>query len=234
MIGYLITIYAGLEHAFEADHLVAVNSLATNRNRVKDAMKDGAIWGIGHTATLFFVGVLMIGFKVALGENVFSYLEAGVGLMLVFLGIYRLAKFVKYDRHSHTYWHSHDGLPEHSHTYWHKHWYVVSSHSHNVSISNSKQYKTALVVGMIHGLAGSGALVVLVLSQMKTVLEGLTYILIFGLGSIIGMFLASGLFSIPYTKNFMKSPKFQLGLTVFSSLLCVLFGLKVIYENLFS
>jgi cytochrome c biogenesis protein CcdA len=233
MIGFLVTIYAGLEHAFEADHLLAVNSLVTNRNKTKEAIKDGIFWGIGHTTTLFVVGIVMIGFKVGFSEKVFSYLEASVGLMLIFLGIYRMKKLVNFDTHSHTYWHSHDGLQPHSHTYSHKHWYVVSSHTHDASDSTSNNYKTALTVGIVHGLAGSGALVVLVLSQMKTAFEGLLYIVIFGLGSIIGMFLASGLFSIPYTKNFLKSSKLQLGLTLFSSLLCILYGLKVVWENLF-
>lgn len=233
MIGFLITLYAGLEHAFEADHLLAVNSLVTNRNKTKEAIKDGVFWGIGHTTTLFIVGIVMIGFKVGFSENIFHYLEASVGLMLIFLGIYRMKKLVKFDTHSHTYWHSHDGLKSHSHTYSHKHWYVVSSHTHDTAVSNTNNYKTALTVGMVHGLAGSGALVVLVLSQMKSAFEGLLYILIFGVGSIIGMFLASGLLSVPYTKNALKSPKLQLTLTVFSSILCVLYGLKVVYEQLF-
>jgi sulfite exporter TauE/SafE len=233
MIGFLITLYAGLEHAFEADHLLAVNSLVTNRNKTKEAIKDGVFWGIGHTTTLFIVGIVMIGFKVGFSENIFHYLEASVGLMLIFLGIYRMKKLVKFDTHSHTYWHSHDRLKSHSHTYSHKHWYVVSSHTHDTAVSNTNNYKAALTVGMVHGLAGSGALVVLVLSQMKSAFEGLLYILIFGVGSIIGMFIASGLLSVPYTKNALKSPKLQLTLTVFSSILCVLYGLKVVYEQLF-
>ncbi|MCA1919024.1 MAG: hypothetical protein LDL38_06465, partial [Flavobacterium piscis] len=64
MIGFLITVYAGLEHAFEADHLLAVNNLVTNRSKIKDALKDGIFWGIGHTSTIFMVGFIMIGFKI--------------------------------------------------------------------------------------------------------------------------------------------------------------------------
>ncbi len=86
---------------------------------------------------------------------------------------------------------------------------------------------------MVHGLAGSGALVVLVLSQMKTTLEGLLYILIFGVGSIIGMFIASGLFSLPYGKSILKSQKLQIGLIIVSSLLCIFYGGLVIYKNIF-
>jgi len=199
MFKVFLTIYAGLEHAFEADHLLAVNTLVSHRENLKQSLKDGIFWGIGHTTTIFLVGILMIGFKFNIGENVFKNFEAGVGIMLIFLGIYRMSKLYFPKQHNHT---------------------------HNTS-------RAAFGVGLIHGLAGSGALVVLVISQMKTPFEGLMYILIFGLGSIFGMFLAAYLFSIPYTKSLLKSKKLQASLVIISSLLCIIYGGKVVYENLF-
>ena len=199
MFKIFLAIYAGLEHAFEADHLLAVNTLVSHRENLKQSLKDGVFWGIGHTTTIFFVGILMIGFKFNIGENVFKNFEAGVGIMLIFLGIYRMSKLYFPKQHNHT---------------------------HNTS-------RAAFGVGLIHGLAGSGALVVLVISQMKTPFEGLMYILIFGLGSIFGMFLAAYLFSIPYTKSLLKSKKLQASLVIISSLLCIIYGGKVVYENLF-
>ena len=199
MFKIFLTIYAGLEHAFEADHLLAVNTLVSHRENLKQSLKDGIFWGIGHTTTIFFVGILMIGFKLNFGENIFKNFEAGVGIMLIFLGIYRMSKLYFPKQHNHT---------------------------HNTS-------RAAFGVGLIHGLAGSGALVVLVISQMKTPFEGLMYILIFGLGSIFGMFLAAYLFSIPYTKSLLKSKKLQASLVIVSSLLCIIYGGKVVYENLF-
>ena len=98
---------------------------------------------------------------------------------------------------------------------------------------HSHHHKAAFGVGLVHGLAGSGALVVLVISQMKSPLDGLSYILIFGLGSIVGMFLAAFLFSIPFAKNLMKSKNLQIILTIISSVLCIVYGGKVVYENLF-
>ena len=230
MLGIYITVYAGLEHAFEADHLLAVNSLVSNRNKINDGIKDGIYWGIGHTLTIFVVGVLMIGFKFSVNEHIFSYLEAGVGLMLVFLGIYRLTKSFKKRTHKHTYTHSHSNFYPHSHTYSHTHSYVVAGHNHTNTFKN---HKAAFGVGLVHGLAGSGALVVLVLTQMKTATEGLLYILIFGIGSILGMFIASGLFSISFSKSILKSQKLQLRLIIVSSLLCIFYGSHVIYTNLF-
>ena len=199
MFKIFLTIYAGLEHAFEADHLLAVNTLVSHRENLKQSLKDGIFWGIGHTTTIFLVGILMIGFKLNIGENIFKNFEAGVGIMLIFLGIYRMSKLYFPKQHNHT---------------------------HNTS-------RAAFGVGLIHGLAGSGALVVLVISQMKTPFEGLMYILIFGLGSIFGIFLAAYLFSIPYTKSLLKSKKLQASLVIVSSLLCIIYGGKVVYENLF-
>lgn len=236
MLGIFITVYAGLEHAFEADHLLAVNNLVTNRNKMNQAVKDGIYWGVGHTLTIFTVGVLMIGFKVAVSEHVFSYLEATVGLMLIFLGMYRLSKLFKKNTHSHTYTHSHtlsnSGSVSHlhSHTYTHSHIITTPNHNHPNKLNS---FNAAFGVGLVHGLAGSGALVVLVLSQMKSTSEGLMYILIFGIGSILGMFIASGLFSLPYGKSILKSKKLQFGLIIISSVLCVFYGSLVIYKNLF-
>lgn len=238
MIGFLITVYAGLEHAFEADHLLAVNNLVTNRTKIKDALKDGMFWGVGHTSTIFIVGVIMIGFKISISENIFSYLEAVVGLMLIILGIIRLFKLLYKKRHSHTYYHSHphthsNGVTHthmHAHTYYHSHPIASFQHRH---YERSQNYKAAFGVGLVHGLAGSGSLVILVISQMKTPLEGLLYILVFGVGSILGMFIASGLFSIPFTKSILKSQKLQNILIIISSVICIIFGLKIIYTNLF-
>ena len=72
MFKIFLTIYAGLEHAFEADHLLAVNTLVSHRENLKQSLKDGIFWGIGHTTTIFFVGILMIGFKLNFGENIFK------------------------------------------------------------------------------------------------------------------------------------------------------------------
>lgn len=203
MVKILLTIYAGLEHAFEADHLLAVNQLVSERDNFKKAIKDGIYWGIGHTATIFFVGILMILFKMKIDEHIFSYFEAAVGLMLIFLGIYRLYKLSNPNFH----------------------FFKSDDHHHNSG-------KEAFGVGLVHGLAGSGALVVLVISQMDSALDGLMYILIFGLGSIIGMFAAAYLFSLPYTKLFLKSKKFQTTLVIVSSLLCMMYGAKVFAENM--
>jgi high-affinity nickel permease len=198
----------GFGHAFEADHLLAVSNIVTKRNSVLKAAKDGIAWGLGHTSMILGIGGLLILGKVSVTAVVFHYFEAGVGLMLMGLGIYRIAKIVLGKTlHTHTHAdHTHDG-----------------NHSHGLAYG----------VGLIHGLAGSGALVLLVMSQIPQQWNALAYLLIFGMGSIVGMFLASGVFSLPFSRNFSRYKFLQTSLALISSVMCVGFGLRVIIENLF-
>jgi high-affinity nickel permease len=91
----LLTIYAGFIHAFEADHLLAVSNIVSQRNSMKSSLKDEIFWGLGHSSTIFFIGLLMIIFKVSISESSFHYFEATVGVMLIALAIYRLIKFFR-------------------------------------------------------------------------------------------------------------------------------------------
>lgn len=199
----LFAAVVGFSHAFEADHLIAVSNIVTKRDRLLLAVKDGIYWGLGHTSTIFVIGLIMIVGKMAISEDTFHYFEAVVGIMLVILGIVRLIKLLQ-NRHAHPHLHIH-----------------------------KEDHKLAYGVGAIHGLAGSGALIVLVMSQLNTVLGAMSYLLIFGLGSVVGMLLASGVFSLPFSKKLVANNVLQIGLTLLSSLLCISFGGKVIYENLF-
>lgn len=218
----LLTIYAGFTHAFEADYLLAVSNIVSQRNNIKLSLKDGIFWGLGHVSTIFFIGILMIIFKAGISEQYFHYFEAIVGFMLIALAIYRLVKFFlnkKIVIHAHP--HSHSG-EQHKHLHVHIGNELKHQHTHSLAYG----------VGLVHGLAGSGALIVIVMSQMKGPVDGLTYLIIFGLGCIAGMMLASGLFSIPFSKKIMQAQTLQTILILVSSLLCLLYGSKVIYENL--
>ncbi len=220
----LLTIYAGFTHAFEADHLLAVSNIVSQRNNIRLSLKDGIFWGLGHTSTIFIIGILMILFKAGISENYFRYFEAIVGLMLIALAVYRLTKFFRHKKiviHAHT--HEHTG-EEHKHL--HVHIGKVEKHQHTHSL--------AYGVGMVHGLAGSGALIIVVMAQMKGPIDGLTYLLIFGIGCIAGMMMAAGFFSIPFSKKIMQARNLQSFLIIVSSTLCLLYGTKVIYENLFA
>lgn len=218
----LLTIYAGFTHAFEADHLLAVSNIVSRRNNLKMSLRDGIYWGLGHASTIFIIGLLIIVFKAGISEQSFHYFEAAVGMMLIALAIYRLIKFFRSKKiviHAHP--HEYEG-EQHKHLHVH----IGDKQKHN------HPHALAYGVGLVHGLAGSGALVVIVMSQIEGPVDGLIYLLIFGIGCIVGMMLASGLFSIPFSKKIMNAQALQAFLIIISSLLCLFYGSKVIYENL--
>jgi len=219
----LLTIYAGFTHAFEADHLLAVSNIVSQRNNMKSSVKDGAFWGLGHASTIFFIGLLIIVFKAGISQSRFHYFEAIVGVMLITLAAYRLLKYFgrkKIVIHSHPHIHS-----EENHKHLHMHVGEIHEHHHT--------HKLAYGVGLVHGLAGSGALILLVVQKIKTPLDGLIYLLIFAFSCIVGMMVAAGLFSIPFSKKIMNAKILQVFLVITSSALCLLYGGKIIYENLF-
>lgn len=218
-----LTVYAGFAHAFEADHVLAVSNIVSQRNNVHLSLKDGIFWGLGHASTILLIGVLIIIFKTNIPENYFNYFEAMVGGMLIILGVYRLANYFTVKKiviHVHEYVNTGD---EHGGVHLHKG--NTSAHYHN--------HLLAYGIGLLHGLAGSGAIILLAMSQIKGSVEGLIYLVIFGTGCILGMLLAAGLFSIPFSKKVMQAKQLEVFLVIASSLLCILFGGKVIFDNFF-
>ncbi len=195
----------GFGHAFEADHLVAVSSLVTKRSKLKLAVKDGIYWGLGHTSTILLVGIFIIAGKMLVNDTYFHYLESAVGGMLLLIGLFRFSALIKYRKH------------EVQHL-----------------INDEKHHHVAYGVGMVHGLAGSGVIILLVMSEIKQVFPSLLYLLIFGLGSVVGMLVASGIFSLPYTKLVTQNRNFQILLILFSAILCIFMGSRIIYQTVFS
>lgn len=192
----------GFSHAFEADHLVAVSNIVTKRDKLLLAVKDGIYWGLGHTSTIFLIGLIMIFGKATFLNGYFGWFEAGVGLMLVLLGGYRLYQ------------------------------YFIHKKEPKMLVDAEANHHLAYGVGLVHGLAGSGAMVLLVMSQIQSSFNGMLYLLIFGLGSVIGMLVAAGVLVLPFSKSLLKNTRIQLSLIILSSLLCVGYGAYVIVENL--
>ncbi len=214
----LLTIYAGFTHAFETDHLLAVSNIVSQRNSTFKSLKDGIFWGLGHTSTILFVGIIMLLLKVQVNPAYFQYLEASVGVMLIVLGIYRLYKlkgFLARDIVS-------------SHVHPHQHVAVAAATDTGVK----KLHLVSYGVGLVHGLAGSGELVLLVMLQMTNPQSGLLYLLIFGTGSILGMLVAAAMFSIPFSKKILKAKTLQITLILLSSVFCIAFGASVMYKSL--
>jgi len=221
LILLLYALYEGLIHAFEADHILAVTNIVSQRNHLLPAIKDGIFWGLGHTSTIFLVGILMIIFKVNIPDGTFSYFEAAVGLMLIIVASYRLFLFLRDEQTTisfHKHKHEHAGENKHLHTHIH--------------LKGKNLHKASYGIGIIHGLAGSGTLVVLIMTQIKSVANSVLYLVIFGLGSIVGMTCIAGIFSVPFSKKLIGSKILRTSLVIVSSGLCFVYGCYVIYENL--
>ena len=164
-LGFLI----GMKHALEADHVAAVASLASGSKSIGETTRMGVAWGLGHTATLFLIGSVVLVLDWVVPETFALILEFAVGLMLVGLGLDVMVRLARRKAHFHAHGHAHPrGLP-----------------------------LRALLVGIMHGMAGSAALVLLTLSTISSLWLGFAYMLLFGLGSVIGMAILSCAIAVP-------------------------------------
>ena len=184
----------GMKHATEADHLAAVASLATRQGSLSQTLRQGVAWGVGHTLTLMAFGgaVLLLGQVISPGLE--QALETAVGLMLVLLGADVLRRLVRDRIHFHVHRHAPGTTHVHAHSHRGEGPHAESAHLHP---HPPRWPARALAVGMMHGLAGSAALVVLTLESMPSVGLGIGYIALFGLGSIAGMALLSVAIAVP-------------------------------------
>jgi ABC-type nickel/cobalt efflux system permease component RcnA len=213
----------GIQHALDPDHLIAVSTIVSEQRDFKWASLIGAFWGLGHTTTLFIVGMLVIGLRVTIPPRLGAGLELLVALMLVILGVNVLRKSFGAERvHLHT--HSHN--PE-THTHFHVHENPKQDHGHGHPF---KAMRRPFIVGMVHGLAGSAALMLLVLSTIESPLGGLLYIVIFGLGSVGGMLLLSGIISLPFILTAQRFSLMNRWIRVIAGVASVGFGLVLGWE----
>jgi hypothetical protein len=188
-LGFLL----GMQHALEADHIAAVSSIAARRTRIGDIVKHGLTWGLGHTVTLFVLAGAAILLGHAIPEEFAQPLESAVGIMLVGLGAHVLWRLWRDRVHFHKHGHF-DGTV---HIHAHSHAVESISHAHAPHAHAHGFRWRALLVGLMHGMAGSGALLVLTVSQTSSPLAGLGYIALFGIGSMIGMGALSTVIAVP-------------------------------------
>jgi high-affinity nickel permease len=188
-LGFLL----GMQHALEADHIAAVSSIAARRSEVGDIVKHGLTWGLGHTLTLFVFAGAAILLGHAIPENLARPLETAVGVMLVGLGAHLLWRLWRDRLHFHR--HSHDGGVIHFHAHSHAGETIPHARAAHVH-AHGFRWRT-LLVGLMHGMAGSAALLVLTVTQASSATAGLGYIALFGIGSMIGMGLLSTVIAVP-------------------------------------
>lgn len=222
-IGFLL----GLRHTFDPDHIVAVSTIASRTGNIFKAATSGIFWGIGHTLTLFIVGVILIGLKATVPETVALSMELLVGIMLVILGWTTFQSFRRKKGHIHIHEHK-DGE---RHVHFHSHT-ETDDHAHDdkqISSANTK----SLLIGVIHGLAGSGALVLLTMTSMNTMAEAALYILIFGIGTILGMMIFALLIGLPFVLLSKYASNIEQKLGMAAGLFSIAFGLFFMYEIAF-
>ncbi len=191
----LFGLLIGMQHALEADHVAAVSSMVSREKTLRGIVRHGAFWGVGHALTLMIFAGAVVGLGLAISEQLAAFLEGIVGVMLVALGGHVIYRLIRERVHFHAHRHA-DGV-RHLHAHSHegeRRPHESSSHDHN---HESKLPVRTLLVGMMHGLAGSAALVVLAVSTISDPLMGLTYIALFGMGSVIGMAFLSAVIAVP-------------------------------------
>lgn len=214
----------GLKHAVEADHMAAVSTIVSERRSLLSSSLVGGLWGVGHTISLFVVGVIVILLRVRIGERTALGLEFGVALMLIALGVIALVKLSR-SGESHTH-HHHHGARAHAHAHLHDGSPEPDPHTHH----SLRIGKRPLIIGMVHGLAGSAALMLLVLSTIPAPLVALVYIIVFGTGSIGGMMLMSTLVGLPLHLTANNFTRANFALRGVAGLFSLCFGLFMVYE----
>lgn len=240
--------FLGMRHATDPDHVIAVTTIVARQRSVKHAALIGVLWGIGHTFTILLVGSAIVVFGVVIPARVGLTMELSVGLMLILLGILNLTGFLKWvtqtftpatlapdDGHSHLHAH---GDYIHSHAQAH----VPENYGHADSatrdlwldrtIGNLGLYQALrpLAVGIVHGLAGSAAVALLVLTTIRVPAWAVAYLLVFGVGTIAGMMLITAAIAVPFAVSEKRFHRLNHGLSVASGIISVMFGLFIVYQ----
>jgi high-affinity nickel permease len=178
----------GLRHALDVDHVAAVSTIVTQRRSLWASSLVGAVWGLGHTAALLAVGLVVIGLRAEIPPRLASFFELGVAAMLIGLGANLLWTIARGGR-VHVHAHAHDGR---AHVHPHVHASGAVRHDHGFGAG-----RRPFFVGLVHGLAGSAALMLAVLATIPSRPLALAYVAVFGAGSIGGMLVMGALLGVP-------------------------------------
>lgn len=185
----------GLVHAFDADHVMALSVFATRERGPGRAMAAGIHWAAGHGCVLLLAGIALLGLGRALPPEVSLWAERVVGLTMVGLGIHVWIDLLR--SRAHIHFHAHDDLPPHAH--WHRHEGAASPPSDDSDRPSGSGHQHhqhrhgPVMIGALHGLAGSTPLLVVVGMGSVSPALGLAYLLLFALGVTVAMALVSGL-----------------------------------------
>ena len=231
--------FLGMRHATDPDHVVAVSTIVSFQRSLKHAAMIGVLWGFGHTITIFVVGSAIILFNFVIPPRLGLSMELSVGLMLILLGILNLSGIM--ERITKVCTRSHSGIEVHPHVHRafmqsnaQKHTRVKTSTNHWATEAYGElglyQIIRPLAVGIVHGLAGSAAVALLVLATIREPVGAVVYLLVFGIGTITGMMVITAAIAVPFKFSEARSARLNRGLSTVSGLISVSFGVFVVYQ----
>jgi high-affinity nickel-transport protein len=248
-MGTLLSILAlgfflGTRHATDPDHVIAVTTIVSRQKSVRHAAVVGILWGLGHTITILAVGSAIILFGVVIPPRVGITMELSVGLMLILLGILNLSGLLRWINESFTpsaSGHSHPhGHGDYIHA--HPHHHAPEKHGHaedatpvgwmDRTFGKLGLYQIArpLAVGIVHGLAGSAAVALLVLTTIRVPSWAVLYLLVFGLGTVAGMMLITAAIALPFKFSEGRFARLNRGMGLVSGLVSLAFGIFIVYK----
>lgn len=237
--------FAGMRHATDPDHVIAVTTIVCRQRSIRHAAFIGVLWGVGHTIMILIVGSAIILFGVVIPKRVGLAMELSVGLMLILLGVLNLSGILRRITEAVT------PFRQAIHPHAHEHGKCIDSHSHSHSLLGDRhtaegmpvhwmvrtfgglglyQVMRPLIVGTVHGLAGSAAVALLLLTTIRVPLWAIVYLFIFGIGTVAGMMLITAAIAAPFTISENRFVRFNRGMGLVSGLASVVFGVFIVYQ----
>jgi len=254
----VVGFFLGMLHATDADHVIAVSTIVSRQGNLRSAASIGVMWGVGHTVTVFLVGGAIILFSLVIPPRLGLAMEFTVALMLIVLGVYTLRGVSRWVRENmfpapdgrfpgHDHAAARPGAHLHPHVHGdyvhvHVHGHGTQDHGHpegstpqawlDRHLSGLSAYRALrpLAIGVVHGMAGSAAIALLILAQIREPLWGLAYLLLFGVGTIAGMMLITTAIALPFAYSLQRLPNLNLWMRLAAGLLSLGLGLYLAYQ----
>jgi len=224
----VLGILLGSKHSLDPDHVVAVSTIVSEYKNPLRSFWVGISWGLGHTTTLLIIGIVIIALRLTIPERMALLFEFAVGVMLVGLGIQVIYSFRKkkvhqhahgHEEEAHHHFHSHSKSPEH-----------VPEHHDTHGIGKPFLRRKSYLIGLVHGLAGSAALTLLVLASIESPIAALAYIALFGVGSVLSMGIMTVIISLPFAISADRLPNLNRTIQFAVGSLSILFGGFLMYQ----